>query len=53
MDIKLIDESKPFAEINIIPFVDIILVVLIIFMLAAPFTIKSGVFLKFTSSQHS
>lgn len=42
MDIRLLDESRPFAEINIIPFVDIILVVLIIFMLAAPTAMKSG-----------
>ena len=42
MDIRLLDESRPFAEINIIPFVDIILVVLIIFMLAAPTAMKGG-----------
>ena len=39
---KLIEESKPIAEINIIPFVDIILVILIIFMVTAPFIIKTG-----------
>ncbi len=39
---KLIDESQPIAEINIIPFVDIILVILIIFMVTAPFIIKTG-----------
>jgi len=43
MNINLVDEDKPIAEINIIPFVDIVLVVLIIFMLAAPFAIKSGI----------
>ena len=42
MSNKLIDESQPIAEINIIPFVDIILVILIIFMVTAPFIIKSG-----------
>ena len=39
---KLIEESEPIAEINIIPFVDIILVILIIFMVTAPFIIKTG-----------
>ncbi len=46
MDIRLLDESRPFAEINIIPFVDIILVVLIIFMVATPFTMKTGLSLN-------
>lgn len=35
-------EDQPIAEINIIPFVDIILVLLIIFMVATPFLIKTG-----------
>ena len=39
---KLIEDSEPIAEINIIPFVDIILVILIIFMVTAPFIIKTG-----------
>ena len=39
---KLIEDNKPIAEINIIPFVDIILVILIIFMVTAPFIIKTG-----------
>ena len=39
---KLIEDSEPIAEINIIPFVDIILVVLIIFMVTVPFIIKTG-----------
>ena len=34
--------DAPIAEINIIPFVDIILVLLIIFMVTAPFLIKTG-----------
>lgn len=42
MSVKLIDDNQPIAEINIIPFVDIILVILIIFMVTVPFIIKSG-----------
>ncbi len=36
------EEEKPISEINIVPFVDILLVILIIFMVATPFVIKSG-----------
>ena len=39
---KLIEDSAPIAEINIIPFVDIILVILIIFMVSTPFILKTG-----------
>ena len=40
---KLIeDNQQPIAEINIIPFVDIILVILIIFMMTVPYIMKSG-----------
>lgn len=53
MEVKLVEESKPFAEINIIPFVDIILVVLIIFMLAAPFAIQSGISLNLPQASTS
>ena len=51
---KLIDDDQPIAEINIIPFVDIILVILIIFMVTAPFIVKTGFSLdlpKASSSQ--
>jgi biopolymer transport protein ExbD len=34
------DSNSPIAEINVIPLVDIILVVLIIFMVAAPLVMK-------------
>ena len=34
------DNEEPIAEINIVPFVDIILVVLIIFMITTPFIVK-------------
>lgn len=34
------DQNNPIAEINVIPLVDIILVVLIIFMVAAPLVMK-------------
>lgn len=34
------DNEEPISEINIVPFVDIILVVLIIFMITTPFIVK-------------
>ena len=37
------DEDEPIAEINIVPFVDIILVVLIIFMVTAPIMLKPSI----------
>ena len=37
------DDDAPIAEINIVPFVDIILVVLIVFMVTTPFIVKSGI----------
>lgn len=37
------DEDEPIAEINIVPFVDIILVVLIIFMVTTPFIMKPSI----------
>jgi len=37
------DSSEPMAEINIVPFVDIILVVLIIFMITTPFIVKPSI----------
>ena len=37
------DSDEPIAEINIVPFVDIILVVLIVFMVTTPFIVKSGI----------
>lgn len=36
-------EKEPISSINIIPFVDIILVVLITFMIATPYVIKHGI----------
>ena len=36
------EDNEAIAEINIIPFVDIILVILIIFMVTVPFVIKTG-----------
>ncbi len=42
MNHSFIPEDQPIAEINIIPFVDIILVLLIIFMVATPFLVKTG-----------
>ena len=37
------DDDSPIAEINIVPFVDIILVVLIIFMVTTPFIVKPSI----------
>lgn len=37
------DNEDPIAEINIVPFVDIILVVLIIFMITTPFIVKPSI----------
>jgi biopolymer transport protein ExbD len=37
------DNDEPIADINIVPFVDIILVVLIIFMVTTPFIMKPSI----------
>lgn len=37
------DNDEPIADINIVPFVDIILVVLIIFMITTPFIVKPSI----------
>ena len=37
------DGDEPIADINIVPFVDIILVVLIIFMITTPFIVKPSI----------
>lgn len=37
------EDDAPIAEINIVPFVDIILVVLIIFMVTTPFIVKPSI----------
>lgn len=37
------DNEEPISEINIVPFVDIILVVLIIFMVTTPFIMKPSI----------
>ena len=37
------DNDEPISEINIVPFVDIILVVLIIFMITTPFIVKPSI----------
>jgi biopolymer transport protein ExbD len=37
------DEDEPISEINIVPFVDIILVVLIIFMVTTPLIMKPSI----------
>ena len=40
---KTTDNDEPIADINIVPFVDIILVVLIIFMVTTPFIMKPSI----------
>jgi len=40
---KISNDDDAIAEINIVPFVDIILVVLIIFMMTAPLIVKPGI----------
>ena len=47
------EESEPIAEINIVPFVDIILVILIIFMITAPFVVKTGFSLALPSAGYA
>ncbi len=37
------EEDQPIADINIVPFVDIILVVLIIFMISTPYIVKPSI----------
>jgi biopolymer transport protein TolR len=41
------------AEINITPFTDVVLVLLIIFMIATPFIIKSGIKVNVPAAQNS
>ena len=53
MKSRWIEEDEPIAEINIIPFVDIILVILIIFMVTAPFIIKTGFSLNLPKASSS
>ncbi|MYE07704.1 MAG: biopolymer transporter ExbD [Oligoflexia bacterium] len=50
---KLIEDNQPIAEINIIPFVDIILVILIIFMVTVPFILKTGLSLDLPKASSS
>ena len=50
---KLIEDNQPIAEINMIPFVDIILVILIIFMVTVPFIMKTGLSLDLPKASSS
>lgn len=50
MSVHLTEDNKTIAEINIIPFVDIILVILILFMVTAPFINKTGFSLELPES---
>lgn len=40
---KILDDDEPISAINIVPFVDIILVVLIIFMVTTPLIMKPSI----------
>ena len=53
MEPNLLEENQAIAEINIVPFVDIILVILIIFMVTAPFVVKTGFSLDLPSASAS
>ena len=50
MSVNITEDNKAIAEINIIPFVDIILVILILFMVTAPFINKTGFSLNLPES---
>ena len=50
MGSKFSDFDEPIAEINIVPFVDIILVVLIIFMVTTPLIMKPSINVKLPKS---
>ena len=50
MEQDLLEDNQAIAEINIVPFVDIILVILIIFMVTAPFVMKTGFSLDLPSA---
>lgn len=43
MAARISDEDEPIAEINVIPLVDVILVVLIIFMVTAPLVLRPSI----------
>jgi len=45
--------EKNFSEINITPFVDVVLVLLVIFMVTAPLMVKNIIDLKLPSSESS
>ena len=47
---KLQESTRPFSGINIVPFTDIILVLLIIFMISAPGLIQSGLGIELPKS---
>jgi biopolymer transport protein ExbD len=43
MAARISDDDEPIAEINVIPLVDVILVVLIIFMVTAPLVLRPSI----------
>ena len=48
-----LNENEPISEINIVPFVDIILVILIIFMITAPQLAREGFSVQLPQAQSS
>ncbi len=53
MAIKLSSDNEPISEINITPFVDIVLVLLIIFMVTAQFIVGQGINIDLPSAKSS
>ena len=47
------DDQEALTEINITPFVDVVLVLLVIFMVTAPMMIKSAMDLKLPSAENT
>ena len=47
------DSSQPISAINVTPFVDVVLVLLVIFMLTAPIMVKEILGIKLPNANHS
>jgi len=53
MAIKLTSDNDPISEINITPFVDVVLVLLVIFMVTAQFIVGQGISLDLPTAKSS
>lgn len=51
--INLRNQSRLMSEINIIPFTDIVLVILIIFIITTPLMVQSAIKVKLPHTQHN